>query len=253
MTVAHSVLVCRRHQGRTRTIESGADSVGEFLRTVRLVDKTARVFVIVVAEMLGGVAAGEEDAGIGVDVEQFSQGIAAGEARHRQIEEDEIDAGMLALVDVDGLLSIVGEYDAVAETFQNSAAEITDQRFIVHEQDGLLSAARFALQRRGRGRDGGVMARQIDVEARTLTFYAVAFDPSLVLLNDAEHHRQSQAGAFARNLGGEERLEDVCLRFRRDAGAVIEDAQTDKLAGLEPAPARTDRPGQARRWLSPTR
>ena len=76
----------------------------------------------------------------------------------------------------------------------------------------------------------GVVARQVDVEVRAAADLAGAFDPALVLLDDAEHHRQSQAGALARPLGGEEGVEDARADVGRDALAGVGDAQADELA-----------------------
>ena len=48
-----------------------------------------------------------------------------------------------------------------------------------------------------------------------------------MLLDHAEYHRQSEAGAFARLLRREKRLENVREMFRRDSAAGVVDAQAD--------------------------
>ena len=52
----------------------------------------------------------------------------------------------------------------------------------------------------------------------------------LVLLDDAVDGRQAQAGALARLLGGEERLEDVLLDLRRHAAAGVAHGQAARRA-----------------------
>ena len=49
------------------------------------------------------------------------------------------------------------------------------------------------------------------------------FDRAAMLLNDTVGHRKSQAGAFARALGGEERIVDAVQILRRDAVAGVGD------------------------------
>ena len=61
--------------------------------------------------------------------------------------------------------------------------------------------------------------------------FAIDIDPALMLLDDAENRGQSQAGAFADFLGGEERFENLRKIFRRDAAAGVAHAQADEGAG----------------------
>ena len=65
----------------------------------------------------------------------------------------------------------------------------------------------------------------------SLADFAVNIDPALMLLNDAKHGGQPQAGAFADILGGEERFEDPRQNFRRDAAAGVAHTQADKRTG----------------------
>ena len=81
------------------------------------------------------------------------------------------------------------------------------------------------------------MARQVDVEAGAAAGLAVALDPAVVLLDDAEDHRQPQAGALARRLGGEERVEDARQVLRGDADAGVGHAQADEVPGPRFDPA----------------
>ncbi len=61
----------------------------------------------------------------------------------------------------------------------------------------------------------------------------IAEDEAAGLLDDAVDHRQSEPGALAHLLGGEEGLEYLLQRLRRDAGAGILDLDQHIVAGLE--------------------
>src|SRR5262245_6238303 len=74
------------------------------------------------------------------------------------------------------------------------------------------------------------MARQVDVEAGTAVDLGRIVDPAMVLLDDAEDHRQSQAGPFAGPFGGEEWLEDSGANLFGDALARVADGQADEIS-----------------------
>ena len=93
--------------------------------------------------------------------------------------------------------------------------------------------ARGAVRRRLRDRLrllGG--ARQIELDRRAETFLAVDLDVAARLLDEAVHHAQSQPGAFADLLGGEERLEHLVAQRGRNAGAGVADRDHDIGSGL---------------------
>src|ERR1017187_3527058 len=72
---------------------------------------------------------------------------------------------------------------------------------------------------------------KINMESRSLARLAGDADPALMLLDNAEHGGQAEAGAFAHVLGVEERFENSRLYFRRNAAAGVADAQPDEGAG----------------------
>ena len=75
-------------------------------------------------------------------------------------------------------------------------------------------------------------ARQIDLERGAAAHFAVDVDVAAGLLDDAVDGGQAQAGALARPLGGEERLEDLRLRGRVHAAAGVAHRQHHVAAGL---------------------
>src|SRR5260370_36543373 len=101
------------------------------------------------------------------------------------------------------------------------------------------AAHRCKFARRGRPTRSSVLldfvskiarARQNDREFRELTWRRVHLDPAAVLLHDdVVAHREAKAGAFAGRLGGEKRIEHLCLHLGRNPGAVVADAYLDAV------------------------
>ena len=105
-------------------------------------------------------------------------------------------------------LGVVGGEGPEAAPLQEPGQPLTDRGVVLHHQDrapGLgsrgprapLGLHRYAL-------DG----REANLEGRPLGGDAAHLHHPLVLADDAVHHRQTQAGAAPRSLGGEEGLED---------------------------------------------
>ena len=79
---------------------------------------------------------------------------------------------------------------------------------------------------------GLVDARQVDLDGGAAPDLAVDFHAAAALLDDPEDGGEAQAGALARSLGGEERLEQARLGGRVHAGAGVADRQQDVSARL---------------------
>jgi hypothetical protein len=77
------------------------------------------------------------------------------------------------------------------------------------------------LQKLGFGRLG--CARQKDHDSRALSEFAFNVDQSAVVGNNAANRGEPQAGALARTLGSEERLEEALSSFRVHAAAIVRD------------------------------
>src|SRR5437763_15904625 len=88
-------------------------------------------------------------------------------------------------------------------------------------------------KRRLLGSDGLPGARQADRELGELADPAVDLDRAAVLLrDDVPADRQAEPGAFAGRLCCEERLKQFAPDLGRDAGAVVADADLDRLAEI---------------------
>src|SRR5262245_13450890 len=97
----------------SRAIERGPDGGKKFFRTIRLADESdwpSRASLV----RLDGIAAGEQHADLWIAAAQLAQRIAAGQAWHGYIEDDQVNGPRFAAVNVHGLLTVLGEKDAVA-------------------------------------------------------------------------------------------------------------------------------------------
>jgi hypothetical protein len=125
---------------------------------VRLGDKTLHLALFFPPQPVGGVAGGEHDAHAGVDLPQPAQRLAAGEARHARVEDDQVHAAGLALEHLDRLLPVGGQEHLEAVARQERFAQVAEQVVVVGQQH-----ARAAAVCRGRGRrDGGDLRRPVE-------------------------------------------------------------------------------------------
>src|SRR5271165_341818 len=93
---------------RLAAVEDGTHGIGQLLRTVGFADETEHAFLLSLGHVLGGIAAREQYVDVWVDLQQPVQRVAAGKTRHRQVENDQVDAVLLAAVDVEGFQSVLG-------------------------------------------------------------------------------------------------------------------------------------------------
>ena len=105
--------------------------------------------------------------------------------------------------DGQGLDAIEGREHAVAEADERPAGQGVQGLVILDEQNGFAAAGQGG-ELGIRGFLGGhfFQTRKINAERRAAPDLAIHIDPTLMLLDDAEHGRQSQPGAFADILGG---------------------------------------------------
>src|SRR5262249_31445598 len=109
-------------------IESSADRLGQALGTIGLVDEAEDALAIGLGDLLGGVAAGKQHAHVRIDQEQLMIGIAAGETRHGQIEDHQVDLARPSLVNLEGVLAVLGDDHAVAVALQDRTAQVANDR-----------------------------------------------------------------------------------------------------------------------------
>lgn len=97
------------------------------------------------------VAAGEQYTDCRIDFFQGNEGVKAAQPRHDHIQNDQIDAHVVLLVEIDGLTAAVGREYGVAEYLQHFLSDFQDGGVIVHEQDGFRAALlRFVCRIHGR-------------------------------------------------------------------------------------------------------
>src|SRR5437773_12281627 len=103
----------------------------------------------------------------------------------------------------------------VAVLAKHLAGQRANAVIVLDEQNRLGPSAghHSRIRRQGVGRLRH--SREIDLERRPLPRLAVHPDMAIALLHDAVHGGETEAGALARFLGGEERLEDVGLDLDR--------------------------------------
>ena len=135
----------------------------------------------------------------------------------------------------DGRGAIGGGEHAVALALEGDLDEMADLLVVLGDQHGLRAAGQRRLEGdvvrflSGVGEGG-----QEEVEGGAAAHGALHGDPALVLCDDAIDGGQPKAGALARGLGGEERLEDSAQVLRRDAGPGVGDGEMGAVAGGGP-------------------
>src|SRR5205085_1382177 len=103
-----------------------------------------------------------------------------------------IDAVLVALVNLDRFLTVLGQHHVVAMSLQDRPADVADHRLIVDEQHRLAATAGHRGRRARAGPRSTVAgARYIDIEVRAGANRADTFDPALMLLDDAVDHGQT--------------------------------------------------------------
>jgi hypothetical protein len=120
--------------------------------------------------------------------------------------------------------------DAVAETFQRLPDHEADGLLVIDEQHEFLSSHRHRRDRHGRIFRGARQRGEAQREGRAAARLADDLELPLVALHDRRRRRESEAGALAHLLRGEERLEGFLADLDRDADAGIGHADEDVRA-----------------------
>ena len=167
-----------------------------------------------------------------IDGQQVFGQVAAVHLGHDHIGHEQIDAAGVFLGQADGLARGSGCQHGVPQPFEHFRGHFQDRRFVFHQQDSLVASLAWFIRFLFRQRDRfGQVARQVDLEGRSLARLAVDIDETVVLLDHAVDRGQAQSGAFAHFLGGEERFEEMSLGLLVHAAAVIAHGQQDIFAG----------------------
>ena len=132
-----------------------------------------------------------------------------------------------------GLGAVVGRHHAVAVVLEGRLDDFAHGRDIVHHQHQFLVSAR---QRRlGGVRNSFALAGggEMDFELRARADLAVELEETAQAGDNLFHRGQPEAGALARRLGAEERLEDFLLQLRGNARAVVGHGEHDIASGWQ--------------------
>ena len=78
--------------------------------------------------------------------------------------------------------------------------------------------------------DAAVRGRTILNSVNSPGVVSTSIDAAVLLHDDVVTHRKAESGAFARRLGGEERIEHLVPDLGRNAGAVVADPDLDAVA-----------------------
>ena len=98
--------------------------------------------------------------------------------------------------------------------------------------DAWSATARDALQHLiGFDAGFGYYCWQIDAKGSAASDFTLDSDDPVVILDDAVYHREAEARAFPRALGGEERLEDAIGDCGVHAHARVADLEPQVVAG----------------------
>ena len=128
----------------------------------------------------------------------------------------------------------------VAEFLERTQGRAGDARIVLDHQDARAAhralGGRMAGHRAARrGLRGSFVqpARQIERDGRAFAQRRGQGDGAARLAREAEELRESETGALAERLGGEEGLENAVEILRRDAAAGVLDRDPDEVAGWQ--------------------
>ncbi|MEJ0070988.1 MAG: hypothetical protein WDO24_22180 [Pseudomonadota bacterium] len=142
--------------------------------------------------------------------------------------------GTARLENLQRSLGILGLLDMVAELLELARHDAPHRRLVLDHEDSLAVSPWQRLC--GVPFDDFVrrpIAWEIESEGRAHAKLAVDADMAAGLLDESEHHAETQPGALADRLGGEERLEDLGQRLGRDTDSRVADLQHRVVAGFD--------------------
>src|SRR5262249_13198945 len=138
---------------------------------------------------------------------------------------------VLLAKNIERLLAVLGQEDAIPLALENGPAQITDEWLIVGHENGLRPfVVALGHGRRDDLRGALAVAREVDVKDGSLSLGAVSLDPAVALVDDAVYQCETQARRLTRSFGGEERLVDLGTDLRRNAAASVLYVQANVLA-----------------------
>ncbi len=140
-------------QGRLASpVERFAHRRHQVLRAVRLVDKAEDAFRAGLGDLFGGIAARQQDRDMRVGLQELPECVPAGQPRHRQVEDHQVNSLALLPIDLQRLGAVRRQEHLVAVPLQDRPTHVADDSLVVHQQDRLRATDRG-------GSDGRPVAR----------------------------------------------------------------------------------------------
>src|SRR5581483_3304933 len=147
---------------------------------------------------------------------------AASKLTHNYLPQKDVDRPRILFGDFQGVAPVSSLEDLISATFQVFLPNLTQRILVFDEQNGfcpnmpLLSIAIY------RG-DRGVLRhqRQVDLEHRPMTDFAINPNPAAALFDDPIHSCEAESRAFPRLLRGIKRLENPGTHLIRHPNSVI--------------------------------
>ena len=188
----------------------------------------------VVANRIFGVARHIEHPGFGPHRGEAVGKFTPVHARHDDVRQQQVNRAWVSCRKLKGGHAVVGFKHGVSLLGQILARNVAEGIFIHHHQDDFAEwPGRSFLNcvldgnRLARGRD----PRQIDFENCSLARPAVNPDVAIILFDDAIYGGKPETGTFG-SFRGEERLEDLRLRFCIHAQTSVTNGQHHELTGF---------------------
>ena len=144
---------------------------------------------------------------------------------NHHVRDEQVDRPLVLSGDTEGFAPLACQEHPVAISGKHSLDDLPHGALVLHHEHRFVS-----LQRR-RGGSGGqdldlpFNAREVDLEGRTHSDFAVDAYVAVALLHDAVHHGEPQSRPLASLLGGEERFEDAVPDLPGDPRARVADRQ----------------------------
>ena len=181
---------------------------------------------------VGRIAGHEQALEVRIEGQQVFGQIPAVHLGHDHVGHQKIDFACVLPGQANGFARGACRPYGIALAFEHRCGHFQDGRLVFHQQNGFV-APRGGRRRSFRTRLPGLalVTGQIDRERCPLPRLAVHVDKTVVLLDDAIHSSQPQAGAFARVLGGEKRFEQFVQCFLVHTTAVIADGEPQIFPG----------------------
>src|SRR5581483_9735358 len=171
---------------------------------------------------LAAVARHEDGRTLDVHPPDLLVSVRPAQPRHDDVEDQQINpAGSR-------------DEDFVPEFAEDVARDLAQRLVVLGDQDGFGPAPQLVFRLRRFGDDLLFGDGEEDFEGGPVPDLAVDVNQRVVLPDDAVDDREAEAGPVAGPLRGEERLEDVLLRFLTHAAARVADAQLHEPAVPRP-------------------